>query len=169
MLLARKYGRVPLPDELEAEYTLAGLKKPDSKSDDLRRKFVEICRWLEATFDPAKAEFSYRSYAGVKTDIEVMMAVRTAAKKLEWKKHRNKPIRIEKLAALYWSMKHSQGQASMTHFSYHQARETLRQSMGQSAHRNEVAAMLRSLEDLGLIQRAGGYFPGKYGQGWKVS
>ena len=169
MLLARRYGRVPLPDELEAEYARAGLKKADSKSDGLPQRYVEICRWLEASFDPAKSEFSYRSYAAVKTDVEAILAARTTGRKLEWRKDGIKPVSIEKLATLYWAMKHSQGQASMTHFSYRQAHEALRQSVGLSAHRNEVAAMLRILEDLALIRRAGGYFPGKYGQGWKVS
>jgi hypothetical protein len=57
----------------------------------------------------------------------------------------------------------------MTRFSYQQAHVALRQAINATAHRNEMAAMLRALEQMGLVERVGGYWPGRHGQGWRVS
>lgn len=169
MLLARRLGRVPTADETEKEYVRSGAFKEDSRSDVNRRKYEQICRWLEGAFEPDKVEFHYRGYPAHRQAMEGLIRAKVTGRRFEWRKGKPRLVSIEKLAALSWAIRHSQGNKQMTHFSYRQALVALRQALGATAHRNELAAMFRVLGRLGLTQRVGGYQPGQHGQGWRVN
>ncbi len=97
------------------------------------------------------------------------MAKRVGGLKLVWNKGSgNRVIGLSKLAALYWSMRHSQGRNGSTYFSYKQAKSALLETLGKKAHSAEVAAMYRVLVSCGLLQKASGYCPGRFGRGWIV-
>jgi hypothetical protein len=170
MLLARHLRRPPTGAELQTEYRRAGLSKAESKSDQIPARFDEISRWLQATFDVEKCRFGYRGYYNEQTRTEALMAQRVSGLKLTWSKgNGRKAIDISKLAALWWAMKHSQGKMPTTHFSRKQCKAALQETLGVKSHNAEIAAMQSVLENIGLIQKAGGYCPGYFGRGWAVN
>ena len=169
MLYTRHLGRVPTGQELELEYGTIGLRKAESKSDNTTYRFHQISRWLEQTFKPEKCCFGYGGYQIDRDKTEALIAKRITGLKLEWTKgNGNRPIRVARLAGLYWCMRHSQGKGSSTHFSRKQAQVAMLETLKVKCHNAEVAAMFRILEQVGLIQKAGGYCPGHFGRGWAV-
>ena len=170
MLYTRHLGRVPTGQELEQEYGTQGLRKSSSESDKTTFRFNQISRWLVQTFDPTKCRFGYGGYQTERHQTEALIAKRITGLKLEWTKgNGGKPISLTRLAALYWCMRHSQGKGSSTHFSRKQAQVAMLETLKVKCHNAELAAMLRILEQVGLIQKAGGYCPGHFGRGWTVS
>ena len=166
--LCRQLGRVPSAQELQAEYVKSGLFKVSSKSDNDNNRYDQLVAVLARSFDPDKVEFHYRDYPDHKTAMETMITTRTAGIKMVWRKDKTKPIKIDKLAALFWAMRHSQGKKDLTRFSYKHVVTALKATIGQSAHRNEIARMLAILEEAGLIVRVCRPVWGKLGQGWRV-
>lgn len=167
--LCRQLGRVPSAQELKAEYVKSGLFKASSKSDNDSNRYNQLVVLLARSFDPTKVEFHYRDYPNHKTAMETMVANRTAGMKLEWRKDKTKPIKLEKLAALFWAIRHSQGTKYFTRFSYKHVVTALKATIGQSAHRNEIARMLAVLEEAGLIARVSNPVWGILGQGWRIT
>ena len=169
--LVRHLGRVPSPQELKAEYVKSGLFKASSKSDNDDHRYAQLVQLLAQSFNPQKVEFHYRDYPTHKNSLESLVKSKTVGARLEWKKDKVKPIRIDKLAALYWAIRHSQGKKDFTRFSYRHVVTALKATIGQSAHRNEIARMLAILEEIGLIVRVAKPVWGaiRLGQGWRAT
>ena len=169
--LCRYLGRIPTPQELKERYIKSGLFRATSKSDNDDNRYVQLIKFLAKGFNPQKVRFDYLDYTNHKASMEALVASKTTDMRLEWKKDKIKPVKPEKLAAVYWSIRHSQGKKDYTRFSYRHVKIALKATLGQSAHRNEIASMLQILESAGLIVRVADPVwnsTTKLGRGWKA-
>jgi len=115
LLLSRQMGRVPTPFTLKQEYIRSGIYRQTSKSDQDDHRYDQLVELLAKTFDPAKVEFHYRDYPRYRPATESLVLAKTQGIELTWRKGgKIKPVSIAKLAALYWSIGHSQGKADLT-------------------------------------------------------
>lgn len=170
LLLSRRMGRVPTPSELKQEYIRSGVYRQTSESDKDDHRYDQLVKFLEKGFDPDKAAFSYLDYPRHRQEMESLLLAKTHGLELTWRKGgETKPISIIKLAALYWSIRHSQGRADFTRFSYGHVRIAVRQTLDQGVHRLEIARMLAILEQIGLVQRVCEAVWGMYGTGWRAT
>ena len=173
LLYCQWKGRLAEVSELIREYRRAGLALPRSRSDNhpvvFESRIQAIRDWMATRFDPAKVRFNYRQYPDHRSEAEAIIRSSMAGINLECHHgKRRKELTVEHLAALYWSLGHSQGHNASTRFSQKQARDAVLETIGDKMQTHEITAAFRALRAMGLIEKMGNYLAGYQATEWRV-
>jgi hypothetical protein len=151
------------------EYVKQGLNTGSDLDGNREERMQFIRIYLLTTFDLNRLSFGYEGFEKLREGLTHEIKSRlTASVPLQYVKVKTRPIRVEELTVLYFALLRSQGKGNSTAFSVKQVKDAFRQVNGAGVSSHKAGAMLGILEQLGLIEKVGGYVPGLRGWVWKV-
>jgi hypothetical protein len=167
---SRHIGRVPTADEAVTEYETQGIATGTDVNGSRLARMAYVLRYVAKSFKPSKD-----LYGGFQTTQEALVteigSLMPIGLDLTYAKAqgRREAVTETDLAALLHAMRTSQGANDRTEFSQEQARRAIKTITGHSCNKNMASCLTKALKALGMIQRVGGYIPGKRGTVFRVT
>jgi hypothetical protein len=165
---SRHIRRVPTVDDALAEYE-AKVADGAATTGQRRSRLAYVLKHVAKTFKP-----SIDLHGGFQAaHNELLAEIRSlmpSGTDLTYTKARGRRVAVtdSDIAAVLHAMRRSQGHSSQTEFSQERVREAVRIIRGRACCKNMASTLTKALKAMGLIERVGGYIPGKRGTVYRV-